>query len=393
MSMSSTTDSPLTPESTITVGVLGEHSGTPSPAFRAIHATDHDMATAMVSVDVAFGDPSYQRYLHSAAAAADLGIGDSLENICMPNSDPATGGISAFHYLVGSPPSPSGVLPASTLFSDPPSDSTRMLCRSTRPDFPPHRRGSLSLSCSHPYIPALDSQGRTAQRRVNGSGSSCSSLQPPATLHLHRQLTTQTAKSRTIVIPAINQDGTFKKCTNCMTATTPSWRRHPDTQALLCNACGLYLRLHRKPRPITIDDSGNVQVIRKNAAVQREPMNLPSSSMYAFGSTVSGNSSTSSLTSINSTNIGSSGASNDVSASFDQLRHDQPPPSLLLGSFAFPGYQVAQRTNTSLASIQGMSEPFLAMELHSPMPHVHQQHSQGMLQISEVIAETKSEHP
>ncbi|KAJ2551053.1 Sodium- and chloride-dependent GABA transporter 1 [Coemansia sp. RSA 1933] len=78
----------------------------------------------------------------------------------------------------------------------------------------------------------------------------------------------------TFIIPAINQDGTCKRCANCCTAETPSWRRHPETQELLCNACGLYLRLHRKARPITMDESGNIQVVRKNAAIQREPINL-----------------------------------------------------------------------------------------------------------------------
>ncbi|KAJ2500515.1 hypothetical protein GGH96_002663 [Coemansia sp. RSA 1972] len=83
------------------------------------------------------------------------------------------------------------------------------------------------------------------------------------------------ASSSTCIIPAINQDGSYKCCANCMTAETPSWRRHPDTQQLLCNACGLYLRLHRKARPITVDDAGHIQVIRKNAAVHRDPINVP----------------------------------------------------------------------------------------------------------------------
>ncbi|KAJ2742941.1 hypothetical protein GGI20_004122 [Coemansia sp. BCRC 34301] len=258
--MSSPTNTPPTPTSTITIGMLGEDS---SPASRATHTADHNMAaTAMSSAGVEFGDSGYQRYLHSAAAAAELGIADLAEGIGMPNSDPTTGDMSAFQYLVGSPPHPpAGVFPASTLFADPPLDPIRMLRRSTQPELPPNRRGSLSLSRSHPYTPALDPHGKTAQQR---GGSS--SVQPSTALVLHKQPAT---KPQTFIIPAINQDGSFKRCTNCMTATTPSWRRHPETQALLCNACGLYLRLHRKPRPITVDESGNVQVIRKNAAQQQ----------------------------------------------------------------------------------------------------------------------------
>ena len=37
-------------------------------------------------------------------------------------------------------------------------------------------------------------------------------------------------------------------CTHCQAISTPLWRRGPDDE-LLCNACGLYLKLHNKPRP------------------------------------------------------------------------------------------------------------------------------------------------
>ncbi|KAJ2864488.1 hypothetical protein GGH94_002877 [Coemansia aciculifera] len=339
--MSQSTNPP-TPLSSSTITVLGTE-GPSTPASSPIHAADHSMALSASG----FSDPSYQRYQHSAAAA-NLSIASSLDNMGLPNSDPTTGDISAFHYLVSSS-SPSGVFPASTLFP-PSSDPVRMLRRSTEL---PLRRGSLSLSRSHPYIPTPE-QHNTQRRNV------C----PPQ-------------KPRTIIIPAINQDGTLKKCTNCMTAETPSWRRHPDTQALLCNACGLYLRLHRKPRPITIDESGNVQVIRKNAAVQREPMNLPPSSMYNFANPNLG--STSSLSSVGSISLGSS---NSSSANFDQVHHDQPHSTpLLFGSFNFPGCQLALRTNTSLANLQGIAEPFSPLELYSPVPHA--QHQGAYMSIDE----------
>ena len=42
--------------------------------------------------------------------------------------------------------------------------------------------------------------------------------------------------------------GQVLECSNCTTLSTPSWRRSPDGQ-LLCNACGLHFRIHRKHRP------------------------------------------------------------------------------------------------------------------------------------------------
>ncbi|OZJ04667.1 hypothetical protein BZG36_02887 [Bifiguratus adelaidae] len=40
-------------------------------------------------------------------------------------------------------------------------------------------------------------------------------------------------------------------CTNCKTTTTPLWRRNPEGQPL-CNACGLFLKLHGVVRPLSL---------------------------------------------------------------------------------------------------------------------------------------------
>lgn len=47
-------------------------------------------------------------------------------------------------------------------------------------------------------------------------------------------------------------DGTAPTtCTNCFTQTTPLWRRNPEGQPL-CNACGLFLKLHGVVRPLSL---------------------------------------------------------------------------------------------------------------------------------------------
>ncbi|ROT38669.1 hypothetical protein SODALDRAFT_339987 [Sodiomyces alkalinus F11] len=47
------------------------------------------------------------------------------------------------------------------------------------------------------------------------------------------------------------RDSTQPTCQNCQTSTTPLWRRD-EYGAVLCNACGLFLKLHGRPRPISL---------------------------------------------------------------------------------------------------------------------------------------------
>ncbi|KAG2218000.1 hypothetical protein INT45_001543 [Circinella minor] len=56
-------------------------------------------------------------------------------------------------------------------------------------------------------------------------------------------------------------------CTNCGATSTPLWRRSPDDE-LLCNACGLYQKLHNAPRPKSLRPNSARKEIREEAAVR-----------------------------------------------------------------------------------------------------------------------------
>ena len=43
--------------------------------------------------------------------------------------------------------------------------------------------------------------------------------------------------------------GPHTLCSNCKTQTTSLWRRNIQGQ-IVCNACGLYVKLHKKDRPM-----------------------------------------------------------------------------------------------------------------------------------------------
>ncbi|CAO3611041.1 unnamed protein product [Mucor fragilis] len=53
---------------------------------------------------------------------------------------------------------------------------------------------------------------------------------------------------RSVAINSSPSEGKAPVCSNCSTTSTPLWRRSANDE-LLCNACGLYLKLHNAPRP------------------------------------------------------------------------------------------------------------------------------------------------
>ncbi|KAJ3731582.1 hypothetical protein DFJ43DRAFT_998761, partial [Lentinula guzmanii] len=52
-----------------------------------------------------------------------------------------------------------------------------------------------------------------------------------------------------------SSNGLPKICYHCHAASTPLWRREPLTLRTLCNACGLYLQQRNKLRPQELIDA------------------------------------------------------------------------------------------------------------------------------------------
>jgi len=74
--------------------------------------------------------------------------------------------------------------------------------------------------------------------------------------------------------PKPGDNGLPTTCTNCFTQTTPLWRRNPEGHPL-CNACGLFLKLHGVVRPLSL----KTDVIKKrNRGGAGAPTVGPSSS-------------------------------------------------------------------------------------------------------------------
>lgn len=54
----------------------------------------------------------------------------------------------------------------------------------------------------------------------------------------------------------------MRVCSNCVTTSTTSWRRSTDGKKLLCNACGLYQKLHGRPRPYSTTPDGKTKALK-----------------------------------------------------------------------------------------------------------------------------------
>ncbi|KFY90997.1 hypothetical protein V500_04861 [Pseudogymnoascus sp. VKM F-4518 (FW-2643)] len=104
----------------------------------------------------------------------------------------------------------------------------------------PSVHNSLSLTAQSPAIPSLSRLKRGSDLPIPTQDSNLSISY--RTLHRIASMATMSNNDRDMAQPI---------CQNCTTSTTPLWRRD-EIGSVLCNACGLFLKLHGRPRPISL---------------------------------------------------------------------------------------------------------------------------------------------
>ena len=77
-------------------------------------------------------------------------------------------------------------------------------------------------------------------------------------------------KPKNTRVSTSKRDGT--SCHNCATTTTTLWRRTP-TGEVVCNACGLYAKVHGQPRPISLK--------KETLLTRKRKQNKSSSQLFA----------------------------------------------------------------------------------------------------------------
>ncbi|KAG7091726.1 hypothetical protein E1B28_008127 [Marasmius oreades] len=87
--------------------------------------------------------------------------------------------------------------------------------------------------------------------------SPLSSISSPSPSPSPVQLPSTSAFSKQMISRQSSSDGkpSTKICSHCRATSTPLWRRDPNTQQPLCNACGLYLQQRNKLRPQELIDA------------------------------------------------------------------------------------------------------------------------------------------
>jgi GATA-binding protein len=116
------------------------------------------------------------------------------------------------------------------------------------------RSSPFSLPTSSSQFFYLIAQSASPQSITAKPSTFSTSDSPPFILYrlrLQSQKLKPQAMAASLTSADHNPPFTQPVCQNCQTSTTPLWRRD-EAGSVLCNACGLFLKLHGRPRPISL---------------------------------------------------------------------------------------------------------------------------------------------
>ncbi|CAG8698466.1 8241_t:CDS:2, partial [Dentiscutata erythropus] len=122
----------------------------------------------------------------------------------------------------------------------------------------------VSIYMNHQYVSEQPTTSTNSSiSPVHGSSSKIISTSPSSNMDSSNITTTRAPPSSSTTTeskPKKAHSSGEQQCFNCGVTSTPLWRRSANDE-LLCNACGLYLKLHKMDRPKTMKP----HIVRKDA--------------------------------------------------------------------------------------------------------------------------------
>lgn len=77
-------------------------------------------------------------------------------------------------------------------------------------------------------------------------------MRPPGLKILKNSLLSSASQTLSPRTPSQSNSSDNKRCVNCQCTSTPLWRKDKGSGLMYCNACGIYLKNHGKPRPLEL---------------------------------------------------------------------------------------------------------------------------------------------
>ncbi|CAI4060152.1 nitrogen-responsive transcriptional regulator GLN3 SKDI_05G1130 [Saccharomyces kudriavzevii IFO 1802] len=138
---------------------------------------------------------------------------------------------------------------------------------------------SSNSNIQHPFLKKNDSMGLSSSNTTNSVRKN-SLIKPMSSTSLANfKRAASVSSSMSNVEPSGQSKKPLIQCFNCKTFKTPLWRRSPEGNTL-CNACGLFQKLHGTMRPLSLKSDVIKKRISKKRAKQTD-LNIAQSTTSA----------------------------------------------------------------------------------------------------------------
>ncbi|XP_062979830.1 transcription factor GATA-4 [Elgaria multicarinata webbii] len=167
-------------------------------------------------------------------------------------------------------------------------------------------------------------------------------------------------------------------CANCQTSTTTLWRRNAEGEPV-CNACGLYMKLHRVPRPLAMRKEGIQTRKRKPKILNKSKFLAGSASNGSLTSAISSATTSTTTSSNGSSSTAAPGEMRPIKTepeSSSQYGHLSPVPQAF-SIAAMAGHTPTLHSAMSAMKISPQAYPSTISQ--SPQSGSRQEHWNGMV--------------